>query len=348
MTKILAVGDPHIKIDNIPEFDLFVKKITDLAINSSPDIIIVLGDILHTHERLHTTPLNKAYEFIEKLREITLTYVLVGNHDMENNMQFLTENHWMNGMKEWDNVVIVDKTIVTKLNQYTIFLVPYVPTGRFQEALKTYKDEDFINADIIFAHQEFSGCKMGAIISIEGDKWPIEYPHIISGHIHSNQTPQENIYYPGSAMQHAFGESEKNIIPIITMDSKDPKGYSLEEVNLNLPRKKIVYMDVEELNDYTPQEENNDKIKVTVSGVYEEFKALKKTKKYRELVDKGVKVVFKPKKIIKNEDTIDDSLSNFEDILLLKINSMKNPYLIQAYELVINNKKISADEVLFV
>ena len=132
------------------------------------------------------------------------------------------------------------------------------------------------------------------------------------------------------------------------MDSKDPKGYSLEEVNLNLPRKKIVYMDVEELNDYTPPEENNDKIKVTVSGVYEEFKALKKTKKYRELADKGVKVVFKPKKVIKNEDTIDNSLSNFEDILLLKVNSMKNPYLIQAYELVINNKKISADEVLFV
>jgi len=348
MTKILAVGDPHIKIDNIPEFDLFVKKLTELAEKTSPDIIIVLGDILHTHERLHTTPLNKAYELIEKLREITLTYVLVGNHDMENNMQFLTKNHWMNGMKEWENVIIVDKTTIVKIKHHTIFLVPYVPNGRFQEALKTYTDEDYINADIIFAHQEFYGCKMGAIISMEGDKWPIDYPHVISGHIHSNQTPQENIYYPGSAMQHAFGESEKNIIPIITLYDDDNEGYSLEEVNLDLPRKKIVYMDVDELNDYTPPDENNDKIKVTVSGVYEEFKALKKTKKYRDLTDKGVKVVFKPKKIIKDESVIDESLSKFEDILLWKVNSMKNPYLIQAYELVVNNKEISADEVLFV
>lgn len=348
MTKILAIGDPHIKIDNIPEFDLFVEKTAELARKTSPDIIIVLGDILHTHERLHTTPLNKAYEFIEHLREIALTYVLVGNHDLISNMQFLTENHWMNSMKEWDNVVIVDKTTVVKINEYTFFLVPYVPPGRFQEALKTYTEEDFINADIIFAHQEFSGCKMGAIISIEGDKWPVDYPQVISGHIHSNQTPQENIYYPGSAMQHAFGESEKNVLPIITMDPEDSRGYSLEEVNLSLPRKKIVYMGIEDIIDYKPPEDSKDKIKVTVSGVYEEFKALKKTKKYRDLTEKGVKVVFKPKKIIQDDDIIDESLSNFDDILLWKVNSMKNPYLVQAYELVINNKEISADEVLFV
>ena len=68
---------------------------------------------------------------------------------------------------------------------------------------------------IIFSHQEFSGCKMGAIISIEGDKWSLDYPHIVSGHIHSRQIPQKNIYYPGAAMQHAFGESEKNIIAFL-------------------------------------------------------------------------------------------------------------------------------------
>lgn len=264
-----------------------------------------------------------------------------------NNRQFLTENHWMNGMKEWNNVVIVDKVVKVAINQYSYFLVPYVPPGRFQEALKTYED-DFLNADIIFAHQEFSGCKMGAIISIEGDRWPLDYPQIISGHIHSNQTPQKNIYYPGSAMQHAFGESEKNIIPIITMDREDPRGYTLEEVDLGLPRKKIVYMGIEDITEYTPPTKNEDKIKVTVSGVYEEFKALKKTKKYRDLTDKGVKIVFKPSKIIHNEEPLDESLSNFDDILLWKVNASKNPYLVQAYELVVNNKEISADEVLFV
>jgi DNA repair exonuclease SbcCD nuclease subunit len=344
---IICVGDPHIKIDNIPEVDLFIERLEELVRKTKPDFTCILGDILHTHERLHTTPLNKAYELIKKLRDITETYVLVGNHDMISNRSYLNENHWLNGMKEWSNVTIVDRVMSIEKDGHNFFFVPYVPPGRFQEALATHED-DFLNADIIFAHQEFSGCKMGAIISIEGDKWPLNYPSVISGHIHSNQTPQENIYYPGSAMQHAFGESEKNIIPIITTNSDDPRRYTLEEVDLQLPRKKIVYMGIEDIEEYTPPTENEDKIKVTVSGVYEEFKALKKTKKYRDLTDKGVKVVFKPKKIVNNEEPLDESLSNFDDILLWKINTTKNPYLVQAYELVINNKEITADEVLFV
>ena len=53
---------------------------------------------------------------------------------------------------------------------------------------------------------------MGAIVSEIGDKWNLKNPNIISGHIHSNQKIQDNIYYTGSAMQNAFGESEKNIM----------------------------------------------------------------------------------------------------------------------------------------
>ena len=88
-----------------------------------------------------------------------------------------------------------------------------MPPGRFHEALGTKKWTD---ATCIWAHQEFYGCKMGAIVSVEGDKWDLHSPLVISGHIHSKQRPQENVYYSGSAMQHAFGESEKNIIAYIS------------------------------------------------------------------------------------------------------------------------------------
>ncbi len=46
--------------------------------------------------------------------------------------------------------------------------------------------------------------KMGAIESIEGDKWDHSFPLVISGHIHSEQRPQKNIFYPGSVIQHAL------------------------------------------------------------------------------------------------------------------------------------------------
>ena len=91
------------------------------------------------------------------------------------------------------------------------------------------------------------------------------------------------MYYSGSAIQHAFGESEKNIIACFTFDSGK---YSLDEVDLKLPRKKIVYMEVEDLQNYQIPE-TDDKIKVTLTGSYEQFKAIKKTKKYKTLLRKG-------------------------------------------------------------
>jgi hypothetical protein len=174
---------------------------------------------------------------------------------------------------------------------------------------------------VIFAHQEFKGCKMGCIISESGDVWDENFPPIISGHIHSNQTPQKNIYYPGSAMQIAFGESQKNIIAIVNIENSS---YSLEEVDLELSRKKIVYIDVLGLEDYKIKENpNNDKIKITLSGEYENFKTVKKSEKYKKLLKNGIKIVFKEsKKNIKSKNDLinqysstDVSSSDFFNIL---------------------------------
>jgi hypothetical protein len=190
---------------------------------------------------------------------------------------------------------------------------------------------------------------MGAIISVEGDKWPIEYPRVISGHIHSRQNPQENLYYCGSAMQHAFGESEENIIPIINLSH--PSKYDLREIDLELPRKKIVYMDISNIDTYnqTSLLESDDKIKLTISGVYDEFKAFKKSGKYKELIDNGVKVVFKPKKLKKEQENIQENVdsSDFKSILSNIIANQKNTFLMEVYELVVNNNQINQEDVMF-
>jgi DNA repair exonuclease SbcCD nuclease subunit len=348
-STVLFIGDPHIQVSNAPEVNMFIERITKLAQEKKPDLIVIAGDLLHTHERLHTLALNKAYELVNNMRDVSKTYILVGNHDLINNQQFLTNNHWMNGMKDWDNVVIVDTVLTETINEEKFLFVPYVPPGRFVEALNTL-DEKWENVSCIFAHQEFSGCKMGAIISVEGDKWSLTNPYVISGHIHSRQIPQENVYYTGSAMQHAFGESEKNIIAYLTFNKTDK--YQLDEINLDLPRKKIVYLDVESISDYTPPE-TDDKIKVTVSGGYEEFKALKKTKKYKKLVEKGVKITFKAKKIERaklqqeHETNLEFGGTDFKAILSTMVNDQKNPYLSQAFELVVHNKKMDSKDIMF-
>ncbi len=328
MLKIIAIGDVHFKYSNIPEVDLFIPKILELLTQIQPDFIVLMGDILDTHERIHTIPLNKAYEFIDSIRNISKVYILVGNHDMCSNKEFLTDNHWMNGLKKWQNIVIVDRVVQEVINNFKIIFCPYVSNGRFEEALNTLNNE-WRDTSIIFAHQEFRGCKMGAINSIDGDIWDITYPEIISGHIHSKQTPQSNIYYTGSAIQHAFAEGEKNTIPFITLNNVQDK-YNLEEIDLHLPRKYIIYMNVDDLYDYN-YVKTNDKIRITVSGLFEQFKALKKTQKYKELVSNGVKINFNQKKIETGIDTLKKDINNFNEILLELVNLQNDPYISEVY-----------------
>lgn len=345
-TSILFIGDPHFQITNLTEVDLFIANITAVAIERKPDIIIIAGDLLHTHERLHTTVLNKAHDFVNAMRNITITYILVGNHDYISNTQFLNDNHWMNSMKEWKNVEIIDRVRHLQVGTQSFVFVPYVYIGRFVEALETLGDDSlWKNADCIFAHQEFEGCKMGAIVSIDGDKWDSEYPLVVSGHIHSKQRPHPNVYYSGTPMQHAFGESEKNVVAYFTFDDF---GHGLEEIEMKLPRKKILYLDVAEIEAYKSVD-TEDKIRITVSGSYEQFKALKKTKKYKDLITDGLKIVFRPEKITEKDiaEKVDKSECDFPTILNTIIMNQKNTYLLQAYDLVVNQKSTYTEDSFF-
>jgi DNA repair exonuclease SbcCD nuclease subunit len=337
MTKILCIGDPHFRIDNVIEIDEFICKLLPLIDETKPDFVVVLGDLLHTHERLHTIPLNKAYEFIDKIRQKTKTFVLVGNHDYIQNQQFLTENHWMNSLKEWDNVVIVDKVI--EYNNF--YFCPYVPPGRFVEALNTI--DNWENATCIFAHQEFFGCKMGAIVSVEGDKWNEDLPLVISGHIHSKQQPQPNIYYTGSAMQHAFGESEQNIIAIFEFNDKGE--FKDTVVDLLLKRKKIIYLDINSVDTFVLPKTEDD-LKITLKGNYDEFKAFKKGEKYKNLTREGIKVVFKTdkkeeekQKELRKENLMSDN-DDFTQILKNLSYKAKDKEIIRLYELLVNNNEV--------
>ena len=349
----IAIGDPHFQINNIGEVDTFIERINDIVRYENPTFIVCLGDILHTHERLHTTPLNRAYRFIDTLRKVAPTFVIVGNHDMFNNQQYLAEDgHWLGGMREWNNVTIVDKPTMATFDSRLFTFVPYVPNGRFEEALNTLGDE-WKNSTTIFAHQELYGCKMGAIQSIEGDRWLNEFPLVISGHIHLRQMPQKNIYYTGSSLQQAFGENEESTISHISFTRS--KDHILREIGLNMPKKRIIYKNIDDMDSFEIPN-TTDKIKVTINGTCEQFKSFKKTKKYRDLTEGGLKIIFKPKKIELSDigalcEKFSDNVTieaNFNRILSDLINEQRNPYLIQAFEYIVNDKEIDCSTILFI
>ena len=181
---------------------------------------------------------------------------------------------------------------------------------------------------------------MGAITSIDGDEWDLSYPKIVSGHIHSRQIPQANIYYTGSALQHAFGESDKNTVAIMHFTSTDQ--YTLEEIDLGLPRKKIVYLPMDKVDTYEFPTTDDD-IKLSISGSHEDFKAFKKTEKFKQLTKEGAKIVFKVEESSSTSlisDTPAEEQCDFKNILKNLVDVSQNPLLTQYFELVVNNKII--------
>lgn len=241
MKKILLCGDPHFKVSNPLEYSQFISEFLQFLNKNIDEIsfVVLLGDILDTHERIHMKPFCSAISFIEEISYLKKVFVLIGNHDRYNNKVFMTDEHGFNGLKEKENIFIVDKTL-----RYKKFLfVPYVPPGRFREAIKDYDLEDI---NCIFAHQEFRGCKMNTIISETGDKWSLEDPPVFSGHIHNYHIPQENIIYVGTPFQQTFDESEDKAVMLLNL--KDRK-FSFERHFLNIIKKRRIFIKIEDLKD---------------------------------------------------------------------------------------------------
>jgi DNA repair exonuclease SbcCD nuclease subunit len=229
---------------------------------------------------------------LKRLSEIAPTYLLIGNHDRPNNSTFLTNEHPFNALKDWDNMTVVDTTQERTINGQKFKFVPYVPPGRFEEALivnSNVKEYSPNNETAIFAHQEFYGVKMGSFISKDGDKWPLNYPLIISGHIHDYEETQTNIIYTGTPLQHSFGDRSDKTVSVFKFYKNGT--WKQQRIDLGLMKREIIYLNPEQIHTFNP---SSDKlIKIVIKGEESEIKSLLKLEKIKELKRLGVKISYK-------------------------------------------------------
>jgi hypothetical protein len=136
--------------------------------------------------------------------------------------------------------------------------------------------------------------------------WKETYPFVVSGHIHDNQQIGSNILYPGTPLQHSFGDSDKRVLCLIEFENE----LKIKEIPLNVPRKRIIKANLEDINSFDIKSvDENTKIKLDVTT--EEFKLFKETSNYKQLLKKGVKIQIQKKKDSKN---INDEVSSNKDV----------------------------------
>jgi len=333
ITNILAIGDLHIRPGSKFQYEAFKSEIIRTINEKQPDIIIFLGDILHTHEKIHSVSMNMAHDLMDLIRSFAPLYVIVGNHDLLNNRQFLTTNHWMNGMKRWKvikngdkvlkhRITIVDTAISEVHNNNRFTFIPYVPNGRFIEGLNTIEGGESVwNQSVsIFAHQEFLGCQMKSIKSEHGDEWDSDKPRVISGHIHGYQKLHGgNVLYTGACMQHNFGDSpNKNVFMFSFKDNKEHKPPL--KLQLDLPQKIIIEVDNldEKFNDIRDRiiNDTKNKYKLLMHLKPSEFKVFMRSLEYKQLIAHDVKILISARHFDRSRYSYSaDDRESFDEIL---------------------------------
>ena len=348
--KIFCIGDPHIRIQDEEDINEYLNKLEN-AISNIPDLdyIIILGDILHNHETLHTESLNLAVLFFKCCKKYAKTFCLVGNHDYTNNSSFLKKNHWLNVCKEWDiNFIVIDKPETITKKGLQITLCPYVPDGLFIKALNE-NAENWKQSQVIFSHQLLNGAKMGSIVAEGIEEWEDDFPLLINGHIHSKQKVKDNFYCIGSSRYIGYGDLGKKSCMLITIS--DMSTIQLKEISLGLTSKECITIILTEDNIqnlfHHPKllaiEKRNkckSNIKIIFKGVLELLKSFKNTSIYKQCLQTFDKIVFKPfpvKHLSNNNTDIQTEKENNSNkssklfLYLLKDNIQDNEELKEYY-----------------
>lgn len=296
MDRILVIGDPHFKLTNRLQMEVVVDECVRVARERRPSFIVCLGDVLDRFSTIREEPLNQALAFFHRLLEHAPLFVLVGNHDRPNNATFCTTEHPFNAVKYWSKpITVVDTPHVWRSpTGRTYTFVPYVPNGRFAEALALPSATGWERSEVIFAHQDFKGAVYNGLASTTGDDWDREdLPMVISGHIHDYQE-LTGVVYPGSPIQHAASEGKDKTLYWLEVSDATTEG---ERVPVDVPVYHTEVIAAAAVATATlPALPPRSVLKVLVEGTYHELQGLSKWEKVRAWRAQGV--VVQPKLLV--------------------------------------------------
>lgn len=186
MTKIMFIGDPHIRHTHLTEGQELLSWVERVAEEHKPDLIVNLGDTLDDHAVIRAEVLSLVNSHIHRVVDMRIPMVMVlGNHDMwkPNSSKY----HALEVFKHVRGVVVADSVIACDGITY----VPYLPNPLDWPSVKT---------DIVVTHNTFVGADYGFKCAEDGiDLDVVQGYTVVSGHIHKKQTLKAgSVIYPGT------------------------------------------------------------------------------------------------------------------------------------------------------
>jgi DNA repair exonuclease SbcCD nuclease subunit len=233
MSKILFIGDPHLKITKFDLSRKFLSWIDEIIKIEKPDLVVNLGDTFDTHSVIRSEVMSEFMKHVYSVLDACPYVYLVGNHDQykPNDSKYHALSHLKNKI---DRFTIVDEPS-------TIDDITYVPYIHDPNMFPKHTSR------ICVAHQTFKGADYGDIVTKDGiDANCIQGAEIIiSGHIHKKQilhAGRVHVLYPGSP----FSQSASDIDQIKGISIIDTETFNEKFIECPLPKWKSIDISVNE------------------------------------------------------------------------------------------------------
>lgn len=302
MSKILFIGDPHLRMSNFDQSVKFLRWVEEQVDIHRPDIVCNLGDTFHDHAVLRSELLKEFEDHVYNCTCDEYWYVL-GNHD-----QYKPKDNKYHALQTFNIPKLRVFDDIENIEDMNITVVPYV---------QRFDDFPHNTLPIVLTHNTFIGADYGfkrEDAGVNADK--ISADIIISGHIHKRQSFGK-VVYPGTPFAHSASDvgQTKGLLLFDTatyeqtfIESPFPKWRQIEfEVAQDNPLANLHELLKVELN-------NTDKWIVKVTGPKVELAAYFKSKEYLGLI-KGKNVVSKAIPTDKNKQKVQIKATSIESIM---------------------------------
>lgn len=276
MSKILFIGDPHLKMNNFDQSVEFLRWVEDQVRILSPHIVCNLGDTFHNHAVLRSELMKEFKDHVHNCtfgKGCTYWYVL-GNHD-----QYKPRDNKYHALQVFDNLHSFRLFDKTEHIRGEITVVPYV---------QEFKDFPTKVCPIVITHNTFIGADYGfkrEDCGIDADK--VSADIIISGHIHKRQTFGK-VHYPGTPFAHNATDVDQ-VKGILLFDTET---YEQQFIESPFPRWRSITFEVDQHRPTTAlhkllEQTLDDKNKwiLKVSGPKVELDAYFRSRKYLKLIE---------------------------------------------------------------
>lgn len=227
MLRVLYVGDPHCRLEDIEDCQTLVDQIVEVADDRGVDQIVFLGDLHHNHAVVRVEVMEFWYKTFMDIQ--TECILLVGNHDAPGDSSSLA--HALMAYKNIPGVTVVDRALV----QDNILYLPYFhDLVSFETACRSYP-----NIGTVICHQTFNGAKYENGFFAKDGVEPSSIPQnrVISGHIHS-PSDFDKICYVGSPRW--ITSNDANSARFLTVFEHAPDGQPVSREDIPSKCRQIV------------------------------------------------------------------------------------------------------------